>query len=452
LARLPRRDPTRRAGLVVKGLVELGLVVLSVAVLRELVRVRPRVLSGFPLLAAAVLGAAGTVAGGGEQTRLWAAGGVAFCLAAIIASAHDSRVLAIVTPAARRAAGVRIGLLASVYAWLVVVDFAVGRNPFTHLTSYLLVGCALGASMLLSSRGGLAGDVPAFVGLSVVALSDLGGVLNSERWRPCDQFKCSVLHGLFRGPYPSENTLALLATITFAWVLTGVSGRFRILGCLLCAATVFATGSRTGLLVCGVVAATALAAAHWQTYRARRLPRVIAHAVVGATAATGLYLLYHASASQFSDRGEVWQQALAMVHGHDLNGVGLSTYRVLQGEGLVSPHFTHSEYLLLLFAGGFVGVSIFVLWASFTMRALVEAAGSLVAVTPVLAFVLYSLTEAVWNPLAFDATAWMPLAFCLVTHKPRAGGAADQMSDSDAVSYGRLHPGAKPRPIGVHSH
>jgi hypothetical protein len=402
----------------VRLVIETGLVLLSVVALERLWRVRSGC-ADLPLLAAAGIGAAAVAYGGRHVTYVWGVAAVGFIACAVLMAAGErpSRP----TGAAPAAGGARLVLAGVMFMWFGAVDFAVGKDAFAHLVSYGVVAVALTACALILAHGGLSSTTAARTGLVLVAVSDIAGVISPAAWRPCDQFKCSALGALFRGPYPSENFLAFVATMTLAWTLTSMRGGMRMYGAALCAATVFATGSRTALVVSAVCLLALAVSAGVGRVRARPatgVPWAVALSGALAAAAAGIYLLEHARTATFSNRGTVWIQALATIEDHRSYGVGLSSYHVLQQQAVLSTHFTHSEYLLLLFAGGYVGIGLFVVWAATTMHTLARAAQSAAAATPVLAFVIYGLTEVTWNPLAFDSFAWVALALTITTGRP----------------------------------
>jgi hypothetical protein len=373
----------------------------------------------WPLLAAAGISAAGVAYGRSQETHIWGVAAAAFvCCALFVAvGSRPVRTAGISAPVG----AARLVLMSAMFIWFTAVDFTVGLGASAHLFSYGLIALALAACALIVAHGGVPAGAAARTGLFLVAVSDIAGIVSPTHWRACDQFKCSTLGALFRGPYPSENFLALVATMTLAWTLTSMRGRARFSGVALCASTVFVTGSRTALVASAlallVFAMTArlrrdsLASAAVRSWPIALLPTT-------AIAAVGIYLLDHARSNTFSNRGSVWIQALQMVDGHRLVGVGQSSYHVLQQHGVLSAHFAHSEFLLLLFAGGYVGIALFVLWTAATMRALVRGAQSATAIVPLIAFVTYGLTEVTWNPLAFDSFAWIALALTITTARP----------------------------------
>jgi hypothetical protein len=408
-----------------------GLGALTLVVIVRSREVRDR---DFPLIAAAVGGAFAVAYGGVNETRLWGVSAASYAFLAYLVTAMQwvKR-----SPRSPAPAPMRLALLAATFAWCTAVDIVSGLDPGKHLLAYLVIGCAIAASALLVAHGGVDTASAARAGLVVVGLSDILGLRAAEPWRACDKFKCSSLGGLFRGPFPSENALALIAVMTLAWTLTATRGRTRTLGTALCAATVFATGSRTGLAVSALAIGAVLLSrrsARW-TARGSWTPSwPLATALAATTATAGLYIVYRAGANAFSDRGEIWALALKMVHGHQITGVGLSTYGVLQQQGLVSQHFTHSEYLLVLFAGGYVAIALFVAWGAVTIRSLAQLADSPTAAVPVLAFLAYGLTEATWNPLAFDAFAWIALALAVTVPGPTYGVAETDETRNERFS------------------
>jgi hypothetical protein len=390
---------------VIRHTSEAVLAVVGVAAIRQLWVFRTDAPRDLPVVAAAVLGAAGAAVGGTTGTRVWAAAALMYVLFVVMWISVEKRPQSHLRPTSAP-----LVLYCAIVIWLAIVDFAVGLNPMGHLASYVVVGLAIAASAAVVNQGGIPAASAARAGLAVVALSDIAALMTHSAWRDCDQFKCDALGGLYRGPYESENFLALMATMTLAWTLTALSGRQRTVGAALCILTVAATGSRTGLIVSGltIVAFVALSRGSWRRAVVSWLP---ASAIALTAAAIGLYMTFHASASALSNRGDVWRQALVVLQGHHLFGRGLSTYAVYQEDGLVSQHFTHSEYLFFLFAGGYVAVGLFVAWVAVTIRGLgrVSAVGAI----PVIAVAAYGLTEATWNPLAFDAFAWIAVALCV---------------------------------------
>lgn len=428
-------------------LANLALAALAAGTLRHLWLERHRVATGLPVVVAAVVSALGDVIGGKRELELWGAAGALFCLGAFLLSARVRHLPAHVRGAVGSGRLVALGALV---AWLLLNDMTAGLDAAAHFKAYALVVLAVGASALLVARGGISPAVGAYAGLVVVGLSDIAGLQSGGAWRACDRFKCSALHGLFRGPYPSENFLALVATVTLAWVLTATTGKTRLWGSLLCAATIAATGSRTALVVSlAVVAAPLVAVKLLPPIRPalRTLAWPFAAVVASTVSGIGVYLLFSSGAQAFSNRGEVWRAALSMVAGHHLTGVGLSSYAVFQQQGLVSYHFTHSEYLLLLFSGGYVAIALYTLWAAVTMRALARTGSSALAAIPAIALTVYGMTEVSWNPLAFDSYAWIALALSVTNAK--LVSAPEPARERHKTEPSDLRAAHRPRPDGI---
>jgi O-antigen ligase/polysaccharide polymerase Wzy-like membrane protein len=403
-----------------RTLVEACLVVVSFGAIASLVRERSSSMLNVPLFLGALIAAAGVALGGRYELLLWGAAAVAYSLTALMQAAVHGPSLSRGGASSSRP----LVVLTLIVGWLLCVDLTVGGDPSAHLRSYAVVVLAIAGSFLLASTGRMDHAVLARIATLLVGMSDVAGVLHGPSWRSCDQFKCSVVGALYRGPYPSENFLAFLATMSLALSLTSLSGRSRSWALILGGATVLATGSRTALVVCAlsVAAFLVLRRRPWTRLGRDSLRYGSLFAFAGGVAGAGIYTLLHASSGLLSNRGEVWREAVAVLHGHQLIGVGLSSYKVLQLQDAVSQHFTQSEYLLLFFGGGYIAVAMFVVWAATTMRAAVRSAGSPIAVIPLGAFIIYGLTEATWNPLAFDSFAWIALGLSLASGSVATAG------------------------------
>jgi len=136
-------------------------------------------------------------------------------------------------------------------------------------------------------------------------------------------------------------------------------------------------------------------------------------------------LVFLTEASAFSNRGRIWALGREAVGDHAFTGVGIDRWSLLSELGYFGrgfDRFTHSEFLLIYFAGGVVGLVLFALILyRVTYRAIIEN-GSLArgAVYP-LAFAVCGVIETIWNPLTIDAGTWFFFALISVASAASAG-------------------------------
>lgn len=84
-----------------------------------------------------------------------------------------------------------------------------------------------------------------------------------------------------------------------------------------------------------------------------------------------------------------------------VTGLGLDRWSFLQSIGLLPPLFPHSEYLLLLFGGGIVAVLLLQLSFAYALK-FASRDDFPFAASYVIFLAILGLTEAYWNPMAFD--------------------------------------------------
>lgn len=399
------------------------LVLLAGLVIVELFRGHRRdLLVGAPLLMSGIFGVAGqTVESASLQKMLFGAAAASFVWLALMRFLNGRR--------DAKVDGSRIPTTALVVlvGWALTVDLVIGLVPWSQLLPrHVVVVAVVVATVLLRQAGGLPPAAVASVALTLLGGSVLAGPLVATSWRECDKFKCGYVGALYTGPFPSENYLAMLAAFTLATVALGLSGRLRVFAATLCAVTIVATGSRAGMAVGAAVLLGALVFG-WRrhrtsaTGRAARAPvrrsMLLPLVVIGVIAYFGISLAMNASGADFSNRGRVWLYVLNVLAGHELFGVGGSSYEVFQDSGDVSRHFPHSQYLFLLFSGGYVLVALYVVWLASILRAHVRRWGLIAAAAP-LAVAVNGLTEITWNPVAIDGLVWVALALTLLSTAP----------------------------------
>ncbi|PZF57757.1 hypothetical protein DEJ23_06345 [Curtobacterium sp. MCSS17_008] len=263
--------------------------------------------------------------------------------------------------------------------------------------------------------------------LTIVALASLSAVCVAlpfvdGAWRPCDQFKCGVFGGMLRGPFSSENYLAYQASFIGVAVLVTQRGWLRASGLGLVVLILFATESRTSQ-----IAFLTACAVYFATYLARRtapgaspvtgvqsLIRFIIPVIFGVAA---VHLITTAQRNTLSNRGDIWLRAIRELSGHFTTGLGLERWEALVADATLPNHYPHSEYVLLLFFGGFVAIAGFIILVIAVLRHVPQTSAAVMAAPSLLAvFLCTGLAEVVWNPLAFDGLLWTCLALCAPIH------------------------------------
>lgn len=265
--------------------------------------------------------------------------------------------------------------------------------------------------------------------ITTVALIALAVPITPNAFIPCSQFKCNEIGAILQGPFASGNLLGLAAAMCAALLLAvRVETRraFPVLVFLM--AILYTTMSRTSLLAIGA-AVGLLAIDRIASGSIRRHLETVAKlaAVLIATIPLllSMALVFLTEASAFSNRGRIWALGREAVGDHAFTGVGIDRWSLLSELGYFGrgfDRFTHSEFLLIYFAGGVVGLVLFALILyRVTYRAIIEN-GSLArgAVYP-LAFAVCGVIETIWNPLTIDAGTWFFFALISVASAASAG-------------------------------
>lgn len=255
-----------------------------------------------------------------------------------------------------------------------------------------------------------------FYSAAIISLSVLGLSipLMSTAFRPCTAFKCGVTGSLLQGPFLSGNFMglcfvfcgALLLLVPMSW-----AGRICVLAFV--STALVATVARTSAVALGLAVGVYMLARVFERQAHSAPPKFVAGlasiAVTMVPVTIGVYLVYTADQFALSNRGRVWALGRLAAEDNPMSGVGLDAWSFLQETGDVSTiHFTHSFYLLLLFSGGFIALSLFTM----TMIRLVYngivdwqsvGRGSLLPIV----FLVCGITEGTWNPLTVDGLSWM---------------------------------------------
>ena len=355
-----------------------------------------------------------SLVGGGVLYDSTFAGGSRLVQAAVLATVAIATVGQIAATATGRSTTpdhVISGFLPFLLASYMVTISYVGNAPssfssfivgFAPVLLWLFVGIQF-------ALGGLSYPAVARVVPVVLCLTGLSLLATGEPWRACDSFKCGVFDRLLTGPFGSENYLAELASVALLLYLFMFRGWTRITGVLLTMLMLAATGSRSNQLAAAVgVLLGVLVELRHRRLRGGPLDRRISarplawSMAIGATV-VGTALVYFSTRGSFSNRANIWSNAVEVLGGRWPIGLGSEAWRVGQDSGLLPDHYPHSEYLLLLFWGGAVALLIMIVIIAGSIvesstyypafRSCVTMAGLLLTL---------GLTEAFWNPLAVD--------------------------------------------------
>lgn len=305
----------------------------------------------------------------------------------------------------------------ALWAWCAAVDIVREPGASPRIPATTVAGSVALTLLLRTGAISLSGRAAALIAMLTLDVS-LILALAFPAWRPCDPGKCTALGSLYTGPFVSENYLGFVATMTLTLTLVYLRGRERVFSIGVCVAIVAATGARTGLII-SLVVVTLYTLLHRRGSSNTRIPaKVFAPAVAIGISATATYLIYSATPTTLSNRGNIWSMARPIIDQAPLTGVGLSAWTRLQNVGLLPQHFSHSEYLMVIFSGGYIGLALFTWLVAALIHIGTRSSSSdrvhLQKALPVIAFALYGTTEVVWNPLAIDGFTWIFLLVALV--------------------------------------
>lgn len=416
---------------VVLMLALLGLVVAALAI-RELMGRRDLV--GWPHKAFAVMA---VVVGIASQSDLLPAGSVLQLI--IVGGCSLAALFVLVGPAHWQTPlqPVRCGAAALVFLlWFdLFVTNAVqnSTSPLLALAERLAPGLFWLAVLLLWLGGGMRRDLLAVVLALAVALVAVVTPFLPEGVWSCSVFKCGVFGALLKGPFSSENHLAVLAALCLVLVLTCTVGALRWPTVALCVGLLLATGGRSSMI------GAALGLAAWVVVRSavRCRPHrsgpgaVVALGLPASFVAVGLSLVYLSSTDDLSRRGAIWIKARDTLSGHEIVGLGLSRWSGYGQHQPISYLFPHSQYLLVLFSGGLVAT---VLFTAVMVTSLLGAAADrrdfAATAAYVTTYLTIGLSEIVTNVMTVDGLTWavLPLLAVGAQPAPRAGSVSAEPS------------------------
>lgn len=328
--------------------------------------------------------------------------------------------------------------IAALLLWCLAVDALVGSGLYgSRLVSYAAAGLLLLAAVLLAARTAVSTRALAYTGLAVLSVMTIPTLFSDQAWRACTGGKlekCSAAGALFKSFFESENYVAMIATFTLVASLCAMRRVELLATAAFCLLIILATGSRTSYLA--LAAGGAWLAGSWLIERGRRFARIHLALCVGLvltflTAAT--YLMWTADRTTLSNRGNIWVHAREYIADMKATGVGVSKWYHLRDIGAAPTHFFHSGYVLAIFAGGFIALAIWGLWATALLHGRVLDGRAFTAKAPVALFLVYSFTEVVWNPLSVDGLSWIYIMLMLIRSADTPAGALPTPGPVDAA-------------------
>ncbi|MGW0435470.1 O-antigen ligase family protein [Micromonospora sp. NPDC003197] len=341
-------------------------------------------------------------------------------------------------------------MAAVLLVWCFSVDGIVGSGLYgSRIVAYAA------AMLLLLTVGLMSGSTPlnvramAYLGLAILSIMTIPTVLSDSAWRACTAGKlekCSLAGGLFKSFYDSENYIAMLATFTLVAALC-VMRRAELLAVgAFCLLIVVATGSRTSYLAIAAVAVWLLGSFLLERRRQYvRMHLAICGTMVLTVLALAIYLTWSASRTTLSNRGNIWITAREYIAEMKATGVGVSKWYHLRDIGEAPTHFFHSGYVLAIFAGGLIALSIWGLWATALLRGAALDGRAFSAKAPLVLLIVYSFTEVAWNPLSVDGLSWIFVALMLTRS---ASVMPDPVPTIDPAAPARSSESPYPPPIG----
>ena len=330
--------------------------------------------------------------------------------------------------------------------WMLARNVAAVGPGFRVVAPYTLAIVALvGIEMLRSagqlSHASLARPFIAF--LAAVLL--LSPYLSETPWLACRAEKCSFAGQIYRGIFPSENSLAIFVAFALTLALATTRRSTRLIQVPALLAILLATGARTALFGLGlalvVAGAVSLLSRREASDHLRLAPWAAVSTAAGITAAA-LALLGTADEFTLSGRGRTWVAALEQVPLTSLTGAGSSRWTELQDRGLLTQHFPHSQFLHLLFSGGLVAVG---LWTWILVALLLRAHGDtrpklMLQLAPIILIGLFGATEIIWNPATIDSFTVLIVSVLLVSPRLRSAHEPGELPIAEVMPSPPLEP------------
>jgi hypothetical protein len=313
----------------------------------------------------------------------------------------------------------------AIIGWSFVVDLVTREGIVgDRWITYAAAATVWAGTGLLAARVALPPAGIAYAGATLLALMTLPAYFVDSFWTSCNQEfeKCSPAGQLFRSFASSENYVAIVAAFTFVCSIAALRGLLRLLAIFNSFVVLVATGSRTGLVAVGAALGVMLLLGFFRRWRSPvdRVPRAACLLMSATAVVAATYLMFSADQNTLSRRGSIWLAVRSHIDGRVITGLGVSKWSYLQGVGESPQHFFHSGYALALFSGGIIAVVLLGIWFFCLLRGAVGVSIVMAVVPLTTLFMVYSMTEVIWNPLAVDGLTWLAVGLSCVS-RARSG-------------------------------
>jgi hypothetical protein len=259
--------------------------------------------------------------------------------------------------------------------------------------------------------------------------------------RDCDSFKCGPLGSLFTGPFRSENLMGQVAALALVSLVVKTTKPIRWFGGGAAGLVLFATVSRTSAIAV-VAALVAAAVIHRLPVEAVRVRARAGFLFVLAATGAGLLVVFTADPGDFSNRGWFWRRALNAMEGRWAFGRGVDEWIRLQQTDALPDLYPHSQYLLLIFWAGVLGLTLWLGFLKWTLGVTArEVAAAPYATALAVLVSTLGIAETFWNPLSLDARTMTLSIFLMLSL------AATEPEPPEAG----VGPGRRTPKVGLHS-
>jgi O-antigen ligase len=291
----------------------------------------------------------------------------------------------------------------------------------------VLLAVLLAAAVARPGRSAFLGA--AATGLLLAVLGGVRALLNADSvFRECRSDKCGVFGVLYAGVFPNENTFGLVLALSIVSIWIALRGRLRLVLACYVASVVLVTGSRQAI-------ATAAAAMLFLLVLRPRLPEpwvtdnddakpsrsgkgLAALGGVLLIAAGGLVLpLLKLGPGALSQREAFWTVAREQLPASPIYGFGAKAWADLYQVGQIPVALTysvHNQWLDLLYAGGIIGLVLFLgLLGYLLLRG--GSAGLALACCVIAPVLVASFLERPWS---FGISDWLTFTLVAATLLP----------------------------------
>ncbi|MGK0716094.1 hypothetical protein ACR5KS_08530 [Leucobacter sp. W1153] len=315
-----------------------------------------------------------------------------------------------------------IAMILLLWSWLVGVNIALNSGMVSDAALLVRLSPGLIWLALLASHAVSPIDRRMLSVMMTFAVTIPGLLVpfSAEQWRACDLTKCGVFDGMLTGWYSSENFMGLQVVLVTVLHLVSFGLKRSLYLLPLTLLWLLATESRTAQAA--LLAAALVMCIAWLggvfLGRPQRNGRGFSKQILTVTVPLlffmiAIYLVVTSERNDFSGRGWVWGNALELLRGHEVVGLGLDAWAIHQATGALPPHLgAHSVFLFLGFSGGIVALALLFLLIRQTLAASLHHEGRLAPMLAfTVAFLVLGLQEVVWNPASIDGMSWIGLAF-----------------------------------------